>query len=312
MKYNTKKVLILYWLIYKIYHMSALIHRRLQQFIAVAEAGSFRAAANALNMSQPPLSKSIQLLEAELGAALFERLPSGVRLTAAGQSLLKEGKEILQQLNRAERSVRNTAGKRVPLEIGFVSAALSIAIPTLIRELEADGLPQPKLLELTTPEQVEFLSSGELDMGFLHPPAGLPAGLKCRTIASEPLLLALPDGHPLNDKSNITSADLAKERFVMFPEKQGPALYDRIRTALAGKGQLDVVAEAARLHSQLALVSSGLGLGFIGAFSASRLSYRGVKFRQWSDRPAEIELILAVAGRSDLIERYVNNKRGAD
>ncbi len=285
--------------------MSALNHRRLQQFIAVAEAGSFRAAAQALNMSQPPLSKSIQQLEAELGATLFERFSSGIRLTPAGETLLKDGQEIQRHLKRAERSVRTSVPTAAPLEIGFVSAALSVAVPTVLRQMETANLPRPRLVELTTPEQVELLSTGRLDLGFLHPPVALPVSLESRTIAREPLLLALPDAHPLCRNKRITTADLSGERLVMFPEQQGPALYNKLRETLTTDGQLNVAAEATRIHSQLALVSSGLGIGFIGAFTADKLSYRGVQIRIWSDRPSDLEMTLAIAGRGEMLDRYV-------
>ena len=84
-------------------------------------------------------------------------------------------------------------------------------------------------------------------------------------------------------------------------------MYSKLLKALAVDGQINVVAEAARIHSQLALVSSGLGIGFIGAFTAKKLSYTGVQFREWSDRPKGIEFTLAIAGRSEVVNRYADD-----
>src|SRR5512140_3175226 len=80
--------------------------RQLEYFAAVSEAGSITRAAERLFVSQPSLSQQISALEQELGGALLERLPRGVRLTAAGQRLLPEAHATLRHARRARRAVR--------------------------------------------------------------------------------------------------------------------------------------------------------------------------------------------------------------
>jgi len=122
--------------------MATLDHRPLRQFLAIADAGTVRAAARELNISQPPLTAAIRQLEARLGVALFERSVKGMTLTPAGEKLASEARAILARLARAEADVRTVAGRPVPLRIGFVSAALNRTLPTLIRALAAEcGAP---------------------------------------------------------------------------------------------------------------------------------------------------------------------------
>ncbi|HIC79999.1 MAG TPA: LysR family transcriptional regulator, partial [Kiloniellaceae bacterium] len=82
--------------------MNSLDHPTLRQFLAVAEAGTLRAAARRLNMSQPPLTARIRLLEDRLGVQLFERSVKGMRLTPAGAALAEDARALLGGLARAE------------------------------------------------------------------------------------------------------------------------------------------------------------------------------------------------------------------
>ena len=79
---------------------------QLRYFLAVAEHGGMRAAARACGVTQPSLSKQIQKLEEELGRRLFDRLPRGAALTAAGQSLRPRAEQILGGITRALDAVR--------------------------------------------------------------------------------------------------------------------------------------------------------------------------------------------------------------
>src|SRR5688572_4071582 len=100
--------------------------RELECFVAVAEELSFTRAARRLHLSQPPLSRRIQSLEARLGTPLFLRSPRAVALTPAGRAFLADTKGALAQLRRAaERAKRAARGETARLDIGFVSAVLN-------------------------------------------------------------------------------------------------------------------------------------------------------------------------------------------
>lgn len=264
--------------------MKALDHRSLRQFLAVAETGSVRAAARQLNMTQPPLTQALQLLEARLGAALFERTARGMTLTAAGLALAEETRLLLSGLERAERRVKAAAQQSMPLRIGFVSAALNEIVPSLLRNGSKATLPKPELFEMTTPEQIAALQDGRIDLGLLHPPAKTLAGIAALPLGRDPFLAALPADHALAGRRSLRLRDIAREPLVLFTEMQGPVLYDRIRreiTHLAGR--MEVAAEARRTHSQLALVSGGAGVGLVTASTARTLSVRDVNVVPLSD-----------------------------
>ena len=257
--------------------MNSLDHPTLRQFLAVAEAGTLRAAARRLNMSQPPLTARIRLLEDRLGVQLFERSVKGMRLTPAGAALVEDARALLGGLARAEARVKAAAGEAQPLRIGFVSAALSAAVPDLLRGLSASGLPTPQLQEMTTPQQLAALEAGALDVGLLHPPARRWDGFETRPLGRDPSWAALPSHHRLARRRALRFAEIAGDPFILFPKAQGPPLRETIETLAKHAGAtLRVVAEAARAHSQLSLVAGGLGVGLVTRATAAQMTIRGV------------------------------------
>lgn len=265
----------------------------LRQFLAVADAGTLRAAAQALNMSQPPLTAAIRQLEDRLGVRLFERSVKGMALTEAGTALAEDARQVFGQLERAE--TRACALGNVPkrLRIGFVSAALNSALPTLLHGLNRAGRATPRLSEMSTPEQLEALTCGKIDVGLLHPPVPRLAGLAMHSLGMDPFWAAIPANHPLAGNQTLRFRDIAGEPLVLFPRDQGPVLYEKI-SGLAHKfaGRFNVVAETRRVHSQLAIVSSGLGVGLVTQSTAGTLSVRGVETIPLSDVSNDLYLEL--------------------
>ncbi|MCV3274294.1 LysR family transcriptional regulator [Roseobacter sp. WL0113] len=260
-----------------------------------------RAGASALNMSQPPLSRTIRELEAGLGLAVFKRSKRGTTLTDAGRVLLEEAEAILASLDRAEARVRRLGMHSKPLRIGFVSAALDAHLPDLLARIAQKGWPAPKLIESPTASQAEALARAELDLGLLHPPVEVARGISLASLGEDGFLIALKEGHPLTVHETIRSSDLAGHPLVLFPESQGPVLHAEIRAVLAPDSDLKIEAEAARSHTQLALVAAGTGIGLIGASVARTISYKGVVMRHWADRPRTVALQNAIVGAEALL-----------
>ena len=130
---------------------------------------------------------------------------------------------------------------------------------------------------MTTPEQHDALAEGRLDAGLLHPPVRPLPDLTSTCLGRDPFWAAVPADHALAGRRTLRFADIAGEPFVLFPDSQGPALHATIR-ALAEQtsGALRVVAEASRVHSQLAIISGGLGVGLITQATAASLTVAGV------------------------------------
>lgn len=280
--------------------------RHLRYFVAVAEEGHFGRAARRLSISQPPLSQQIRKLEDEVGAPLLSRSPHGVTLTAAGSALLPEARLAIAQADRALAAARRGARDRGGhLDLGFVSSA-SYLLPRLLPALRAIA-PELSLTvhEGSTSQQVELLRSGALTAGLLRPPV-VGTGLVTRTVAREPLIVALPLGHPLAARAKLDLAELIDEPFVLFERDLGHALYDQITSACRAAGFIPDVAHMSNAMTTIVhLVAGGLGVSIMPASVAQAAD--GVVFKAakglgvnvaldltWREETAEHPVIAAV------------------
>jgi DNA-binding transcriptional LysR family regulator len=169
--------------------------RQLKAFVAIAEEGYITRAAERLGMQQPPLTRMLQNLEAELGVVLMERLPRGVRPTTAGLALLDEAREILTQAEGVADVVRRAArGERGRLAIGFTSsAALHPFVPSVLRLFRETFVGVTVVLEEAgTGELLDALVHEKLDAAFIRSPLSGTQSLQDEPILVEPMLLALP------------------------------------------------------------------------------------------------------------------------
>lgn len=267
---------------------------QLRYFKAVAEHLHFGRAAQALHISQPPLSRAIRALEARLGVALFVRTRRRVELTPEGARLLDHARRALEQLERAVGELRGMAsGERGRLRIGFVSLADFGVLPGLLRAFKAShpGV-ELALREMLSPEQAAALAAGALDFGLLLPP--VEGALQHLVVQRERFVAALPARHRLTAaRGRIAMRALAEERFVMVPREIAPGLYDIVSGLAARAGfTLNVAQEAIQMQTVVSLVSSGLGVAIVPACLAN-LGRRGVIYRPIADRHPTLELWLA-------------------
>lgn len=268
---------------------------QLRQFLALAQTLHFGRAAEQLEMTQPHLSRAVAKLEAELGVQLFLRTSRRVRLTAAGEVFQAEALELVQGQQRAALLARAASTESQVLRIGFVSAALYRLLPALLRELRTTAVGvRTELREMSTQEQVAFLTGGHIDLGLGHPPVEPGSRIVSEALVSDRFDALLPADHRLASQASVTFAQLAFHPFVLFPETQGPALYAAIRDQCRLAGQPLIVAEtASRLHSQCSLIAAGLGVGLAPIQSRS-LQVQGTVRLPIKPYPATLQLPLAV------------------
>src|ERR1700756_5004470 len=144
--------------------------RHLRYFVSVGEEEHYGRAAEHLHVAQPALSRQIQDLEQEIGFSLFERLPRGVKLSAAGKLFLTDARRILQEVEEAKlRAERVAKGKAGTLRVGFVEAlSWHGVVPNSFRRFRRR---QPdaelELHPMLSNPQVEAVRSGKLDAGFI-------------------------------------------------------------------------------------------------------------------------------------------------
>lgn len=282
---------------------SILDHRLLQQFLAVVDAGSVRRGAARLHISQPPLTQAIRRLEDGLGVTLFDRQPKGMVPTKAGAMLATEARELLARIRRTEHRVRAAADPAAPLHIGFVSAALNGKLTEVLRYLKAEGAPRPVILEMTTPEQIDAIAAGNIDLGLLHPPVDADDSAVL-SLGRDPFVAAVPSNHPLGTRKSLRFAQIAALPLVLFPDEQGPSLMGAIeRLAFEAGAQLDVAAHAPRVHSQLAIVAAGIGIGLVTESIARTLHFSGVSYIPLSDTKHRLFMELALIGDARLVAK---------
>jgi DNA-binding transcriptional LysR family regulator len=270
--------------------------RQLRYFVAVAERLHFGRAAEALHISQPPLSRAIRALEDELGVALFIRTRRRVELTPQGTRLLEEARRVTGHLERTVHELRAmAAGGHARLRIGFVSLADYGVLPGLLKAYKS---AQPgvrlALREMLSPDQAAALAAGELDFGLLLPPVTGAARLEHLVVQRERFVLALPAKHRLAaGKGKLALASLAGEPFVTIPRQIAPRLYDIVAQLAAQAGMaLNIAQEAIQMQTVVSLVSSGLGAAIVPA-SVANLGRRGVAYRELADRHPRLDLWLA-------------------
>lgn len=266
----------------------------LRCFVAVAEELHFGRAAERLNMTQPPLSRQIQLLERELRCELFFRTSRNVELTKAGLAYLPEAQKILSLLDRASTLTRDTAaGRRGGARCGFTASTSYEFLPRLVQRLRFN-LPDIRLhlQEMVSRAQVRGLRSGEIDLGLTRAPIDM-SEFEHRLIGRERLMLALPQDHPLAREAALSWHDLHGRDFLMYEPREGQYFHDLVAGRLAIEGiHPRFLQHLSQIHSILALVRAGVGLAVVPA-SAAKLNMFGVAYREFNDpQPATAELMV--------------------
>jgi DNA-binding transcriptional LysR family regulator len=271
--------------------------RHLRYFVAVAEELHFGRAATRLGIAQPPLSQQIRQLEQELGAALFTRTKRRVELTPAGRAFLEHSRQILAETERAKRVARRAGrGEIGRLAIGFVSSADLDVLPRALRVWH-ERFPdvEVELHALLTAAQVDALLRGRLDVGFIRLPID-QTSLVVESIRREPLVVALPERHPLARAARVRLADLASETMLLFARHTAPGYFDVFIGACRRAGFTPRVLSPGSMQTNLALVSAGLGVSLMPA-SIRNLRRAGVVYRPLAPPVPQVEM--AIAHRRD-------------
>ena len=194
--------------------------RRMKVLREVALRGSFSAAAEALSFTQSAVSQQIAALEREAGVTLVERSARGIRLTDAGEVVVRHAEAVLARLAEAERELEALAGLcggRLRMA-AFESAGASL-MPLAVAEFRRRHPGVDLSLTLAEPEEALVrLRSGELDLALAMSPRSCRElhleGFETMHLLDDPMLLALRRDHPLARKARIPLEDFADEAWV--------------------------------------------------------------------------------------------------
>ncbi|TVT25487.1 LysR family transcriptional regulator [Amycolatopsis rhizosphaerae] len=263
-------------------------------FVVVAEEGNFRRAAERLRMTQPPLSRQIQKLEREIGVVLFDRTQRRVELTAAGEAFLVEARRLLALAEAAPGTARLAAsGQTGTVRIGFTAASGFRFLGRFLNHLER-ALPGVEfvLSEMVSSNQLENLRSGRLDLALARPPVD-ETEFASRLVHSEPLVLALPEGHRLAAADGpLPVRELGEETLLLYTPGQAGYFADLVARVLAGVSY-SPAHQLTQVHTMLSLVAAGRGLALVPG-TATHLHPDGVRFRPLDGAAAGPVLLHAV------------------
>ena len=274
--------------------------RQMQCFVAVAEELHFGRAARRMHMTQPPLSRHIQLLEHELQLQLLHRTSRSVRLTPAGKAFLQEAVRILAMVQSSAASARRIAnGEAGLIRVGFTAGSSYSFLPRLLTRATASMKDvHIALTEMVTRQQLEALESNTIDIGLQRMPTA-QEGMESVCVAREKMMLAIPRHHPLAKGRLPALSDLSGEPFITFSPRDGHYFYRLIDELFASASIFPrYVQQVSQIHSILALVSAGLGVAMVPE-SARLLHFSGSVLRQVKMPPVYADLHLVWKADND-------------
>jgi molybdate transport repressor ModE-like protein len=231
---------------------------------AVAERGTFTAAATALGYTQSAVSRQIATIEKLSGTELVERRHDGARLTTAGQLVLRRATVVLDEIDATARELSGLPAQAGTVQVGWFPSAGAALLP---RALTALRRTDPSITVVTregsTPALVRALRSGAVDLALLAsaPPFRAPdtesPALVVQTLTERSLCLAVPSGHPLARRDFVDVAELRGQRWIAGPT----AGEDRLMGVWPGLDERPEIVHTARdWLAKLHLVAAGLGI----------------------------------------------------
>jgi DNA-binding transcriptional LysR family regulator len=249
--------------------------RRLALLRQVARHGSFSAAATALYLTQPAVSRQIAKLEKEAGVRLIERTPRGLRLTEAGHVAVERAEAIAGHLAAAEAEIEAIAtlgGGRLRMS-AFPTAASTIVLDALQEFRRKHPTVELTFVESGTNAGLRRLRAGEVDVALAFREHGRPApdewaDLEAELLMVDPLFVALAKNHPLAGKTAIRLRDLADDGWIQAVQAgPGGITY---QACLAAGFEPRIVALSDHAHITQGLVALGIGVTMISSFSVPR------------------------------------------
>jgi LysR family hydrogen peroxide-inducible transcriptional activator len=237
--------------------------RQLAALVAVAEHGTFSAAAKALHTVQSNVSTHVARLERELGVTLVDR--SNGRLTAEGQTVVERARRIQNELDALAADVASI-GEEVTgsVRLGVIGSTARWLVPRLLGAMQ-EAHPRVRLVivEATTTSLLPQLSAGRLDKALLNLPVH-DDEIVTEPLFEEDLLVVAPEGHPLADRREVTLVELAEHDLLLSP--QGTALRDDLDAEAATLGvTLRAQAEVDGIRLIASLAFEGFGPAILPA-----------------------------------------------
>jgi DNA-binding transcriptional LysR family regulator len=264
---------------------------QLRAFVTVAEELHFGRAALRLGISQPQVSRRVRGLEETLGLELFVRTARRTTLTAAGETLLADAREVVTGFDRLRdraRIVRNRPAGRVP--VGFLASTLTRFLPPLVAAVAERRCDiELAVSQLSFLEVLPALRRGDVDVVIGRSLREATDVIE-EVIRWEPSVMAIPERHRLAELDVVRLAQLDGEPMIAFHRSLVPSAYDASLAVARERGVEPRIVQHVRSAGEaLALVSAGLGVYRMPASAAP--PYPGVVYRVLEDTPTRLVLL---------------------
>ncbi|WP_011300671.1 LysR family transcriptional regulator [Cupriavidus necator] len=275
--------------------------RQMKQALVLSETLNFHRAAERLHMAQPPLSTAIRKLEEELGVTLFDRQPSGLSLTSAGEVVLRQMRSTLFFADEIRRAAREgECGEQGTLRVGFVGSSVYSVMPQLIRAFRLK-YPRVELIieESTTVDLLRAVEEHSLDVALVRYPVLAQTSAQITFLRPDPLVLAVSADSALAGRSSIDLSELGTTPFIVYSESRVPAMHAMTMSAFHQAGIRPPIAQqAVQVQTLLALVESGLGVALVPA-TAAGYAGNGTRLVPLTGLPDKLNFGLALATLDD-------------
>ncbi len=260
---------------------------QLQYFLVVARLEHVTEAARSLHVTQSSLSKTIGRLEEDLGVPLFDRVGRKLRLNEYGNKFLHRAERALFELEQGKQELRDLSSpEQGTLELAVTAAS---ALPHILREFRKKRPHvQFHVQMLATQEMVKLLHQGDVDV-CLSSPAVEEEDIECQVVYNDPILVAVPKGHRLAERTSVSLTELKDESFIGVKRGYGTRdLADRICKSVGFEPKYVYEGdEPARLS---ALVEAEIGIAFIP--STARNSRDQIQYLQVENHELVREIAL--------------------
>jgi DNA-binding transcriptional LysR family regulator len=260
--------------------------RHLRSFVVLADELHFAHAAAALHISQPALSQTIRQLEFATGLHLVRRTTRAVELTDAGRLFRDDAVRVLTEFDLTmERALEMAAGRRGKLHVGYSIGAGVDIVPSVLREFAA-AFPdvEVEIREFDWSQPAAGLDDGQTDVAIVRPPLDIAEGTAFFTLATEPCVACVYEGHPLADRDEVSVLELLDEPIVAAP---GSGVWRDYWIACEYRNGRppNVVAEAATFEAELQTVAAGRGISITAGIAARYYARPGLRFPVITDIP---------------------------
>ena len=240
--------------------------RHLRYFVAVAEERGITRAAERLHVSQPPLSRQIRDLEAEMRVPLFTRGAREVSLTPAGRRFLREARDILRRVDAAVGRARDAAPSAVGgIRVGFSPTPATEILPAGLKRFQKSHPRVPvTLLDLESREILAGVRSRKLDVAFMiEPPLGSGRVLRFEPLQELPIGILVGRDHPFARRRSVSVEDVLDQPIVAFSRAGYPDYHHWLRRLVRhARRSARIVSWADGSTSLMAAVEAGQGIAF--------------------------------------------------